>query len=101
MKEVFKCRERRMMRGDEVWTKAQAWGCPYHPKKYPRSTSIKAWGCPEAPSSSSTKISGHLSRHYIFVASYATCFSWSVFIFAFSFFVLFAAINGWTPTYFF
>jgi hypothetical protein len=31
------------------------------------------------------KISGHLSRHYIFIASYAMCFSWSVFIFAFSF----------------
>jgi hypothetical protein len=34
--------------------------------------------------SSSTKISGHLSRHYIFIASYAIYFSWSVFIFAFS-----------------
>jgi hypothetical protein len=31
------------------------------------------------------KISGHLSRHYIFIPSYAMCFSWSVFIFAFSF----------------
>jgi hypothetical protein len=31
------------------------------------------------------KISGHLSRHYIFIASYARCFSWSVFTFAFSF----------------
>jgi hypothetical protein len=31
------------------------------------------------------KISGHLSRHYIFIASYAMHFSWSVFIFAFSF----------------
>jgi hypothetical protein len=31
------------------------------------------------------KISGHLSRHYIFIASYTMCFSWSVFIFAFSF----------------
>jgi hypothetical protein len=31
------------------------------------------------------KISGHLSRHYIFIASYAMCFSWSIFIFAFSF----------------
>jgi hypothetical protein len=39
-------------------------------------------------------------KHYIFIASYSMCFSWSVFIFAFSF-VLFAAINGWTPTYFF
>jgi hypothetical protein len=38
--------------------------------------------------SSSTKISGHLSRHYIFIASYAMCFSWSVFIFTFSFFCL-------------
>jgi hypothetical protein len=28
-------------------------------------------------------------------------FSWSVFTFSFSFFVLFSAINGWTPTNFF
>jgi hypothetical protein len=28
MKEVFKCRDWRMMRGVEEWTKAQAWGCP-------------------------------------------------------------------------
>jgi hypothetical protein len=38
------------------------------------------------------KISGHLSRHYIFIASYAMCFSWSVFIFAFSF-VLFCLLQ--------
>jgi hypothetical protein len=31
------------------------------------------------------KISGHLSRHYIFIASCTMHFSWSVFIFAFSF----------------
>jgi hypothetical protein len=31
------------------------------------------------------KISGHLSRHYIFIASHTMYFSWSVFIFAFSF----------------
>jgi hypothetical protein len=37
------------MRWDEVWAKDQAWGCPCHPKKYPRRTSVKAWGCPEAP----------------------------------------------------
>jgi hypothetical protein len=29
--------------------------------------------------------SGHLSTHYIFIASYSMCFSWSVFTFAFSF----------------
>jgi hypothetical protein len=50
-------------------------------KKYKR----QSLGIPKAPSSSSTKISGHLSRHYIFIASYAMCFSWSVFIFALSF----------------
>jgi len=49
VKGVFKCRERRMMQQDEEWTKAQAWGCPCHPKKYPRSTSVKAWGCPSHP----------------------------------------------------
>jgi hypothetical protein len=40
--EVFKCRERRVMRWDEVWKKAQAWGFPCQPKKYPRGTSVKA-----------------------------------------------------------
>jgi hypothetical protein len=29
--------------------------------------------------------SGHLSTHYIFIASYSMCFSWSMFTFAFSF----------------
>jgi hypothetical protein len=31
------------------------------------------------------KISGHLSRQYIFIALYAMRFSWSIFIFIFSF----------------
>jgi hypothetical protein len=31
------------------------------------------------------KISSHLSRHYIFIASYAMCFCWSIFIFTFIF----------------
>jgi hypothetical protein len=55
---------------------------------------------PEAPLLHRQK-SGHHSRHYIFIASCTMHFSWSVFTFAFSFFVLFAAINGWTPTNFF
>jgi hypothetical protein len=54
--------------------KAQAWGCPCQPKKYPRGTSVKAWGCPEAPLLYRQK-SGHLSRHYIFIASYTMYFS--------------------------
>jgi hypothetical protein len=47
-------------------------------------------GVPKAFPSSSTKILAHLSTHYIFIASYDMCCSWSIFIFVFSFFVLFA-----------
>jgi hypothetical protein len=46
--------------------------------------------------------SGHLSTHYIFIASCTTHFSWSASCFSFQFcLVLFAEINGWTPTNFF
>jgi hypothetical protein len=51
---------------DEVWTKYQAWGCPCHPNKYPRSTSIKAWGCPEAPPSSLTNIRSLFKTLYFY-----------------------------------
>jgi hypothetical protein len=57
------------------------------PKKYPRGTSLKAWGCLEAPLLHRQK-SGHLSRHYIFIASCIMHFSWSIFTFAFSFLLL-------------
>jgi hypothetical protein len=56
---------------------------------------------PEAPLLHRQK-SGHLSKHYIFIASYSMRFSWSIFTFSFQFyFVLFATINGWIPTNFF
>ena len=79
------------------WTKAQAWGCPCHPKKYSRGTSVKAWGCPCIPSSS-IKVPSHLSMRYIFIASYTMCYSWSIFIFVccflqFSF--CFVCCNKW------
>jgi hypothetical protein len=46
--------------------------------------------------------SGHLSTHYIFIASYSICFFLERIYFCFQFsFVLFAAINCWTPTNFF
>jgi hypothetical protein len=65
------------------------------PKKYPRGTSVKAWGCPRGTPFLHRQKSGHLSRHYIFIASCIMHFSWSVSCFSFSFyFVLFAAING-------
>jgi hypothetical protein len=59
----------------------------------------KLGDAPEAPLLHRQK-SGHLSTHYIFIASYSMHFSWRVFTFDFSF-LLFAAINGWTPTNFF
>jgi hypothetical protein len=47
------------------------------------------------------KISGHLSRHY-FYCFICYVFSLERLYFRFQFsFVLFAEINGWTPTYFF
>jgi hypothetical protein len=44
----------------------------------------KLGDAPEAPLLHWQK-SGHLSTHYIFIASYSMHFSWSVFTFAFSF----------------
>jgi hypothetical protein len=44
----------------------------------------KLGDAPEAPLLHRQK-SSHLSRHYIFIASYSMHFSWSVFTFAFSF----------------
>jgi hypothetical protein len=44
----------------------------------------KLGDAPEAPLLHRQK-SGHLSRHYIFIASYSMHFSWSIFTFAFSF----------------
>ena len=76
--------------------KSSSLGCSCHPKKYSRGTSVKAWGCPCIPSSS--KVAGHLSMRYIFIASYTMCYSWSVFIFVccflqFSF--CFVCCNKW------
>ena len=55
-------------------------------------------GDAQAFPSSSTKVSGHLSMRYIFIASYTMCYSWSVFIFVccflqFSF--CFVCCNKW------
>jgi hypothetical protein len=59
----------------------------------------KLGDAPEAPLLHRQK-SGHLSKHYIFIASCIMRFSWSVSCFCFQFsFVLFAAINGWITSY--
>jgi hypothetical protein len=58
----------------------------------------KLGDAPEAPLLHRQK-SGHLSKHYIFIAPCIMHFSWSVSSFSFQFcLVLFAVINGWTPT---
>jgi hypothetical protein len=58
----------------------------------------KLGDAPEAPLLHRQK-TGHLSIRYIFIASCIMRFSWSVSCFSFQFhLVLFAAINGWTPT---
>jgi hypothetical protein len=61
----------------------------------------KLGDAPEAPFLHRQKL-GHLSRHYIFIAPCTIHFYQSVTCFSFqSSLVLFAAINGWTPTIFF
>jgi hypothetical protein len=64
-------------------TKAQAWECPCHPKKYPTGTSVKDWGCPEA-----------LLLRILSVFLGASLLLLLVLF-------CFAEINGWTPTNFF
>jgi hypothetical protein len=60
-------------------------------KKYKR----QSLGMPQGTPFFIGKKSGHLSRHYIFIASCTMRFSWSVSCFCFQFyFALFAALNG-------
>ena len=70
--------------------KSSSLGIPMSPQEYSRATSVKAWGCPSIPFFIN-KVSGHLSMRYIFIASYDMCYSWSVFIFVFSF-ILFCSL---------
>jgi hypothetical protein len=94
MKEVFKCRERGMMRWDEEWTKAQAWGCPCHPKKYPRSTSVKAWGCPMAPLLHQQKYKV-IFQDTIFLLLHMLCVVLGAYLFLLSVFFCFVCCNKW------
>jgi hypothetical protein len=79
--------------------KLKHWDAHVTPRKIQEVQASKLGDAPEAPLLHRQK-SGHLSTHYIFIASCTMHFPWSVFTFAFSFF-LFVAINGWTPTNFF
>jgi hypothetical protein len=57
------------------------------PRNIQKLQASKLGDAPKAPLLHRQK-SGHLSRHYIFIASCIMCFSWSVFTFAFSFLLL-------------
>jgi hypothetical protein len=65
--------------------KSSSLGISMSPQEISKRYKHQSLGMPHGTPSSSTKISGYLSRHYIFIASYAMCFSWSFFIFSFSF----------------
>jgi hypothetical protein len=80
--------------------KSSSLGIPTHPKKYQRGTSVKAWGCPRGTPSSSAKIRSPFSTLYFYCfMHYAFFLERLYFIFQFCL-VLFAAINGSTPTNF-
>jgi hypothetical protein len=81
--------------------KSSSLGLPTHPKKYPRDTSVKAWGCPRGTPSSSAKIRSPFNTLYFYCFMHYAFFLERLY-FSFQFYlVLFAVINGWTPTNFF
>jgi hypothetical protein len=101
MKEVFKCRDWRMMRWGEEWTKAQAWGCPRTSRNIQEVQASKLGNAPEAPLLHREKIRSPFKTLYFYCFMlYAFFLEHLYFCFQFSL-VLFAAINGWTPTNFF
>jgi hypothetical protein len=81
--------------------KSSSLGTSTHPKKYSRGTSVKAWGCPRGTPSSSAKIRSPFNTLYFYCFMHYTFFLERIY-YSFKFYlVLFAAINGWTPTNFF
>ena len=72
--------------------KSSSLGIPMSPQDISKKYKRQSLGMPKASPSSSTKISGHLSRHYIFIASYIMCYSWSVIFFCFQFCFVFCNI---------
>jgi hypothetical protein len=73
--------------------KSSSLGMPMSPQEISKTYKLQSLGMPWASPSSSTKISGHLSRHYIFIASYTMCYSWSVSCFLFFVFFYFICYN--------
>jgi hypothetical protein len=84
-----------MMRWVEEWIKAQAWGCPcITPINIQEGQASKLGDAPEAPLLHRYK-SGHLSRHYIFIASCTMRFSWSINCFSLQYYFSLVCCNKW------
>ena len=76
--------------------KISSLGIPMSPQEISKKYKRQSLGMPKASPSSSIEISGHLSRRYIFIASYDMCYSWSISYFCFQFcFALFAVVYSW------
>ena len=73
VKEVFKCRERRMMQQDEEWTKAQAWGCPLDTPRNIQEVQASKLGDARGTPSSSTKKHQVIFQYAIFLLLHILC----------------------------
>jgi hypothetical protein len=67
----------------------------------PRGTSVKVWGCPRGTPSSSAKIRSPFNTLYFYCFIFYAFFLERLYFCFHFYFVLFVAINGWTPTNFF
>jgi hypothetical protein len=81
--------------------KSSSLGIPMSPQKISKRYKRQSLGMPRGTPSSSAKIrSSFKTLYFYYFVFYAFFLEHLYFCFQF-YFVLFAAINGWTPTYFF
>jgi hypothetical protein len=81
--------------------KSSSFGMPMSPQEISKRYKRQSLGMPRGTPSSSAKIRSSFKTLYFYCFVYYAFFLESLYFrFQFSF-VLFAAINGWTPTYFF
>jgi hypothetical protein len=100
-RKFFKCRDWRMMRWVEEWKKAQAWGCPCITLRNIQEVQASKLG--DASKAPLLHRKNQVTfQDTIFLLLHALCvfLGASVVLFFLVGLVLFAAINGWTPTNF-
>jgi hypothetical protein len=74
--------------------KSSSLGMPCHPKKYPRSTSVKAWGCPRHPLLHQQKYQV-IFQDTIFLFLHMLCVVLGASLFLFSVLFYFVCYNKW------